>query len=145
MIKEVCIKHQVSLYDVDMKTTVKGKVLIVYITKIGGVLISDCKNVSRELNEIIDAENWIQGNYFLEVSSPGIERKLTQKKHYKSAINEFVKVTYQNHDKTLTIIGKLMEVEPDFIMVQNEDMYKIDFSVIKKASTIFIDKEKEKK
>jgi len=135
---EVCQRHGVSLYDLVMKNTRKGKVLIVYITKIDGVTVGDCQNVSRELSDILELEDVIVERYFLEVSSPGLERELRLKKHYVSAINETVKITYDLGDERHSIKGKLKEVLEGKIKVEvNSNLLEIPFSAIKKARTFF--------
>ena len=138
LVKEVCEKNHVALYDLNLKNTKKGRVLSVEITKIGGVSIDDCEIVSRKLSEYLDDLDLISGKYFLEVSSPGLERYLTQKKHYISAINEKIKVTYKKDDKTETVVGVLIEVLPDEITLKNnEEIKKINFKDIKKAKIVF--------
>ena len=134
IIKPICSKHNVGLYDVEFINTQHGKVLCVYITKLGGISISDCTKVSKDLNEILDNdETIIADSYTLEVSSPGIERPLKFKKHYMSAINENVKITFLKGEKKETLIGVLKEVNQDFVIVNEE---KIDFHNIKKTKTV---------
>ncbi len=136
--KEICEKNRVALYDISYKNTKKGKVLSVEITKIGGVSIDDCEIVSKEISRYLDDSDIIPTKYYLEVSSPGLERMLKQKKHYISAINEKIKVTYKNNDKVETITGTLLEVLPETIKVKGkESLYEILFKDIKKAKTIF--------
>ncbi len=54
--------------------------LRVYLDKEGGISLSDCESVSRELSEILDVKDPIKDNYFLEVSSPGLDRPLKKDK-----------------------------------------------------------------
>ena len=134
IIKPICLKHGVGLYDIEFINTQHGKVLCVYITKMGGICITDCTKVSKELNEVLDEDDsLVSGPYTLEVSSPGVERPLKYKKHYVSAINENVKISYINAGKKDTITGVLKEVNQDFIIL---DETKIEFHDIKKAKTV---------
>lgn len=136
IIKPICLKHNVGLYDIEFINTQNGKVLCVYITKVGGISITDCTKVSKDLNEALDNdESLIDVPYTLEVSSPGVERPLKYKKHYISAINESIKITFMNDDKKETLVGKLIEVNQDYVLV---DEVKIEFHDIKKAKTVFI-------
>jgi ribosome maturation factor RimP len=139
LVKKVCNEKLVSLYDLEIKSTSKGKVIAVYITKIDGVTISDCKRVSKEVSNILEEENYLGGNFFLEVSSPGLERKLTKKMHYKSAIGESVKIVFQEEGISKTVTGILKEVDTDFIVVSDNEEIRVEFQTIKKANTIFID------
>ena len=138
--KEICFENGVSLYDINLHNTRKGKVLAVYIIKIDGVSVEDWKKISRELEEKLDNKDLIKGKYFLEVSSPGLKRPLKLKKHYVSAINEKVRIIYTaEKNKTAKVIGILKEVNPEEIIILTKKGYtlNIKFSNIKKASTYF--------
>ena len=145
--KTACTKCGVGLYDLEVINTQHGKVLCVYITKVNGVNITDCSRVAKELNPVLDAqENLIDGAYTLEVSSPGLERPLKFKKHYMSAINEQIKVTHSINEKKESVIGKLIEVNHDFVVLEDgEDTINIPFHNIKKARTCYQMIKKESK
>ena len=64
--------------------------LRIFIDKEGGVEIDDCQLVSEKLTTILDEKDPIKDKYFLEVSSPGIERKLTRDFHFDYAMGEKV-------------------------------------------------------
>lgn len=86
------------LYDVEFVGLGKGRTLRVFIDKEdGNVTIDDCSNVSKALNEFLDAdENLIPGEaYNLEVSTPGLERHLKQPWHFQKAVGKkiYVKTT----------------------------------------------------
>lgn len=66
--------------------------LRVYIDKEGGIDITECGDVSEELSKKLDAEDPIKGNYFLEVSSPGVERPLKTKEDFAENIDKNVLV-----------------------------------------------------
>ncbi|MEF9990465.1 MAG: ribosome maturation factor RimP [Romboutsia sp.] len=63
--------------------------LRVYIDKEGGISLNDCEEVSRALSEVLDVKDPINDNYFLEVSSPGLDRPLKKDKDF---------VRYQGRD-----------------------------------------------
>ncbi len=56
--------------------------LRVYLDKEGGIALNDCEVVSRELSEILDVKDPIKDNYYLEVSSPGLDRPLKKDKDF---------------------------------------------------------------
>jgi ribosome maturation factor RimP len=87
----------------------KHRVLRVYIDKDGGVTHSDCEAVSTGMEAILDANELIPGGqYTLEVSSPGVERKLTRPRDFEKSIGKKVKVVLRDPiDKTSTWIGTL--------------------------------------
>ena len=67
--------------------------LRVYLDKEGGISLSDCELVSRELSEILDQKDPIKDNYFLEVSSPGVERPLKKVEDFIENINKNIYVS----------------------------------------------------
>ena len=70
------------LMDVEYGKEPKGWVLRVFIDKQGGVTIDDCADISNQLGDILDAKMDYEEPYYLEVSSPGIDRPLTKPKHF---------------------------------------------------------------
>ena len=64
----------------------------IYIDKDTGITLDDCEIVSNSITEILDNADYIKEQYFLEVSSPGVERVLKKDKHLKSNIGANVQV-----------------------------------------------------
>jgi ribosome maturation factor RimP len=80
------------LAEVEYKQEGRQMVLRLYIDRDGGVTLDDCSAVNRELNEILDVEDFIQGNYTLEVSSPGLNRALKKPSDYERYTGRLVKI-----------------------------------------------------
>ena len=74
LVTPIAEKWGVRIYDVDYVREGQDYYLNVYIDKDGGVNIGDCENVSRELSDALDAEDFIASEYTLVVSSPGLGR-----------------------------------------------------------------------
>ena len=81
-----------NLYDVEYVKEGKDYFLRVYIDKDNGITLDDCENVSNNITEILDNADYIKEQYFLEVSSPGVERVLKKDKHLKSNIGTNIQV-----------------------------------------------------
>lgn len=136
--KDACLQHNVALYDIELKHAAKGFIIVIYITKVSGVTVGECQKINRTISDILEEQDFIEKRYFLEVSSPGLERELKLKKHYLSAIGEKVKVTFSQNEKNLTKIGTLKEVLKDIIKIESDDGFEeIRFSNIKKSKTYF--------
>ena len=69
------------LYDVEYAKEGKNYFLRIYIDKPEGIDLQDCEKVNDEISDVLDEANYIKEQYFLEVSSPGIERILRKDKH----------------------------------------------------------------
>lgn len=78
--QEVSEQEGCELLEVEIHPGGRGLILRLFIDKEGGVTIKDCENFSRALEAILDVEDPIKGSYVLEVSSPGIDRPLKEKK-----------------------------------------------------------------
>lgn len=81
-----------SLYDVEYVKEGKDFFLRIYIDSSKGITLEDCELVSNNITDILDKEDYIKEQYFLEVSSPGVERVLKKDKHLELNINSEVSV-----------------------------------------------------
>lgn len=75
-----------------MQKNGKDYFLRIYIDKESGIDLNDCEKVSNEINEILDEANYIDKQYFLEVSSPGVERILRKDEHLEQNISKEVEI-----------------------------------------------------
>lgn len=124
------------VYDVQYVKEGKDYYLRIFIDKLDGIDLNDCEKVNNEINNLLDEADYIKDQYFLEISSPGIERILRKDKHLKDNIGKMVEVKlFKPLNKQKTIEGILDNFDKDFILVKtNEDEIKIerkDISVIK--------------
>ncbi len=80
------------LYDVQYVKEGKDYFLRVFIDKETGIDLNDCEAVSNVINPLLDEKDFIKEMYFLEVSSPGVERILRKEEHLKQAQGKEVEV-----------------------------------------------------
>lgn len=92
LIKEKIESLGYELYDVEYAKEAKNFFLRIYIDSPNGISLDDCEKVSNEINEPLDKSNIITEQYFLEVSSPGVEKVLRKDKHLQSNIGEEVEI-----------------------------------------------------
>ena len=78
----------------------KGKTffLRIYIDSPKGIDLNDCEKVNNEITDILDEKDYIKEQYFLEVSSPGIERILRKDKHLQDNIGKLISVKLFSKD-----------------------------------------------
>lgn len=115
------ILNEKDLYLVDIEYVKEGPdwFLRVFIDKDSGVTIDECGEVSLELSEKLDEVDVIKGNYFLEVSSPGVERPLKTKNDFKQSINKNVYITLYVHiDGEKEFEGTLIKFENDTATIE---------------------------
>lgn len=82
MVERVAVSEGLTLVDVELKGGESNPLLRVYIDKPAGVTHGDCQRVSEQLSVMLDVEDPFPGSYVLEVSSPGLDRKLTKPSDY---------------------------------------------------------------
>ena len=80
------------LADLEVRVGGKGGLVRIFIDKPEGIDLDDCEKVSLAVSALLDVEDPVSGNYSLEVSSPGLDRKLTKVEHFQRFEGETVKV-----------------------------------------------------
>lgn len=124
-----------SLYDIEVVSEFDETIFRVMITKQGGVNLDDCAEVSRELSPFLDVNPPMENEYRLEVSSPGIERKLINPKHFIQSIGEKVKLKITEVGQ---VIGLLKDANEKEIVIEVNGETKIfTYPQINKARTYF--------
>jgi ribosome maturation factor RimP len=113
-----------------------GRVLRLYLDKEGGPNMDDLSRVSRQLSELLDAQDTIDGAYTLEVSSPGINRPLKKPAHFARFVGKRIRVrTRDLIDGRRSFLGILGQVvEDSVILTQEGKRYQIPFSMIEKSN-----------
>ena len=118
------------LVDIELTGNRSRQVIRVYIEKSGGILLSDCVIVSRNLGERLDEKDVIEKSYRLEVSSPGIERPLRKIQDYERYVGHRVRIRLKGGLKSKKkIVGKLDEVEENIVRIISKNGEKVSFSL----------------
>lgn len=111
------------------------QIIELYIDSETGVSVENCAELSREIRSRIEAENLLEGNYRLDVSSPGVERPLKYIEQYIKHINRNFDLRFIDEEgNEKSIKGKLLKIESEKLLfaVKNEE-YLISFNKIIKA------------
>lgn len=87
------------LYDVEYAKEGKNYFLRIFIDKPDGIDLNDCEKVNDAINDMLDAADYIKEQYFLEVSSPGVERVLRKEKHLKQNIGNEISIKLFQKDE----------------------------------------------
>lgn len=104
----VVAEQQFELVDVEYVKEVGYWYLRAYIDKEGGISVDDCEIISRKLGEWLDANDFIEDSYILEVSSPGLGRPLKKEKDFKRGLLKEVDVKlYRQLNKQKDFAGVL--------------------------------------
>lgn len=122
----------------DTATVSEGEATIYRVSVIapGGTSMEQCVKATHLISPLLDVTPPVSGEYRLEVSSPGIERKLKTLAHFKLSVGENVAVTTFAKEK---VRGKLLRVEGEEIVIEDEvsGEQTLAFKDISKAKTYF--------
>ena len=115
-------KRNFELWDVEYVKEGGEYYLRIFIDKPGGININDCVDVSREMNEILDREDYIKDPYTFEVSSPGLGRQIKNDRQMEKSLGEDVEIrTYKAIDKQKQFEGTLHAFDKDTVTIIVED------------------------
>ena len=143
---ETLIKKKVEdigyeLYDVIYLKEGKDYTLRIVIDNKNGISLDDCEKVNNEITDMIDEADYIKDGYFLEVSSPGIERLLRKDWQLKKYIGEDVEIKLFKKDEKgfKEYIGTLKNVDNDYLELEDENnnKFNIDRKNIAQVKTIY--------
>ena len=122
------------LYDIEYVKEGPNYYLRIYIDNKKGIDLNDCEKVSNEINDLLDTLDCIKEQYFLEVSSPGIERILRKDKHLKQNIGKQVEIKLFKKDEkgNKNYIGELTDFDSEKITIDsNNEIERKNISQIK--------------
>jgi len=130
--------HEVGLEMVDVEFQFeRGRwILRVFIDKEGGVTLDDCADVSRELGDLIEAENIIDYPYVLEISSPGLNRPLRKESDFIRSIGKMVRLKMSGPiNRRRNFTGRLANVREGMIslVVDDNNLVELPLKEIDKA------------
>ncbi|AXX90740.1 ribosome maturation factor RimP [Arcobacter suis] len=106
-----------NLYDIVSAKEHDRNIFRVLVTTSNGISLDKCAEISRMISPILDVDEPMGGEYILEVSSPGIERKLRKKEHFLASIGEKVKI---KNFATEVFKGELIFADNEKIVVKTE-------------------------
>lgn len=135
MVKPIADELNYDIYHVEYVKENGELYLRIYIEKDGGITLSDCEALSRRVSDLMDEKDPIKDPYFLEVSSPGLNRTLFTEEHYKRFIGREVMVKFtKSVDGKKNIKGILKEVNEDSIVVEADQLINIPKDKIKSVN-----------
>lgn len=116
------------LYDVEYAKEGKNFYLRIFIDSNQGIDLNDCEKVNDAINDVLDEADYIKEQYFLEVSSPGIERVLRKDRHLEQNIGNMVSVKLfkKDEDGNKEYEGILKGFDENYVNIEaeNDDIQK---------------------
>ena len=128
LITPILDRMNFELVDVEYVKEGSGWYLRAYIDKEGGITVNDCEAVAREMNEILDREDFVEDSYVFEVSSPGLGRPLKKEKDYIRSMGKEVEIrTYRAINREKEFYGILSAYDENTVTIKTEDGTEMTF------------------
>lgn len=140
LLQPIIEKEGYELYDVEYAKEGKNYFLRIFIDNEKGIDLNDCEKVNDAITDILDEENYIKEQYFLEVSSPGIERILRKDRHLEQNIGEEINIKLFKKDENgqKEYYGTLKEFDEQYVVIQYEEQEtKIERKNIAQIKTVY--------
>lgn len=137
LIQEIVAAEGLELVDVELKGGLNHRILRIYIDKTAGITHTDCQRVSEQVGTELDVEGLVPGAYTLEVSSPGLTRKLTVARDFERSCGRLIKLqTKEPVDGLRSFRGVLTEFDGQQLTVvqKNGKATRIPLLVVSKAN-----------
>ena len=129
LLQPILDKYNFELVDVEYVKEGGSWYLRAYIDKEGGITVNDCEVVSREANELLDEQDYIEDSYIFEVSSPGLGRPLKKEKDYIRSMGKELEIrTYRSMNGSKEFYGVLTGYDDDTVTIQTEEDEKLTFA-----------------
>ncbi len=125
------------LVDVEWKTSEGSPLIVVYIDSAAGVKLEDCQKVSKVLGEVLDREDPLPSKYYLEISSPGVERRLKKAEDFNRFQGRDIKIkTLNKIDGSSNFRGVLKDFKDNklTVLLENGEEIMIDLINIARAN-----------
>ena len=124
-IEKIVSSEGLELVHIEYKKQGRGYLLRVDIDKEGGVTMEDCQLVSQQVSTYLDVDDVVPGEFELQVSSPGLDRKFYKESDYQKFIGRLVRVKTSKAIRGLhVIVGRLKEFDGQKIVVTDPVMKK---------------------
>ena len=126
------------LADLEVRLGGKSGLIRLFVDKPEGIGLEDCEKVSRAVSALLDVEDPVPGNYNLEVSSPGLDRKLKKVEHFQRFIGQIVKVKLRFPlEGRRRFRGKLLSADDENIVVEVDgESYSLALTTIDTARLV---------
>ncbi|MBR3133341.1 MAG: ribosome maturation factor RimP [Clostridia bacterium] len=139
LLKDIIEDLGYDLYDVEYSKEGKDYYLRVFIDSSNGISLEDCEKVNNAIDEPLDRADLIPEQYFLEVSSIGLEKKLRKDEHFISSIGSKLEIKlYQKVNGQKALEGILEDYKDDKVFLRIDDeLIQIEKSNIATAKTVY--------
>jgi ribosome maturation factor RimP len=129
-----------SIWDITYQKVGADYHLEITIDSKDGINIEDCEKVHRAIDPILDEIDPIEGFYYLDVSSPGLEREIRTDEHIAAMVGAKVEAKlYAARDGKKSIIGSLVGLDGDLVVINDGEDVKLPRADISRLTTLYFE------
>ena len=134
LLEPILEKYKVFLVEIELRGQSNNQVLSIYVDTEEGITLQQIADITKEFEGILDLEDPIPGKYRLDISSPGIDRPLTEIWQFKKNVGKNLQITLEENGKTIQKTGTLESIDGESLIVSEKNQeVSIDIKQIKKA------------
>ena len=136
IVGEIAERESYELVDIELKGAGPDRVLQVFIDREGGVSVGDCGFISGQIGTVLDVEDLIPSSYTLEVSSPGLDRKLVKESDFNRFQGRLAKVqTRLPLDNQKVFRGRIQGLADNRLQLESQsgELLEIPLDVVAEA------------
>ncbi len=139
LIRPIADAFQTTLWGIEVLSSGKSSIVRVYIDSSNGVNVDDCAIISRQISSMLDVESFLPGRYVLEVSSPGLDRKLFEISQYSAYIGDKVRISLKApFEERKNYSGILTKIEENDVVIESGDEeFTFPFEVIETGHLVY--------
>ncbi|MBW1867957.1 MAG: ribosome maturation factor RimP [Deltaproteobacteria bacterium] len=146
IIREVCAliepildEIEIELVDIEYLFEQGRWILRIYVDKSGGITLGHCTRVSREIDDLIEVKDIFHQGYVLEVSSPGLNRRLKKEKDFQRAVGKDMKIRMATPlEGQRNFRGNLQSFKDGILCLSvKDDLILLSYGDVEKANLVY--------
>jgi ribosome maturation factor RimP len=139
LIEPILDEMQIELVDVEYLSEGGRWILRIYVDRHGGITLDDCARVSREIGDLIDVKDFFRQPYVLEVSSPGLNRRLKKETDFVRVVGKTIKIRMREpREGRRNFKGTLQSFQDGVLCVNVKDkLFRLPYGGVEKANLVY--------
>ncbi|MBL7203411.1 MAG: ribosome maturation factor RimP [Desulfobacteraceae bacterium] len=139
LIEPVLDEMEIELVDIEYLSEQGRWILRIYVDKSGGITLDACARVSREIGDLIEVKDIFHQGYVLEVSSPGLNRRLKKEKDFERAVGKNIKIRMVTpFEGQRNFRGSLQSFQDGILCLSvNDDLILLPYGDVEKANLVY--------
>lgn len=136
LVSQVAIEEMVEVFDLNVVREGPRTLIRVFVDREGGIRLGECESFSRKLSAVLDVHDPMTGPYVLEVSSPGLNRRLARPEHFAAATGKKIRVALSEPvDGSRNFAGTLVRADVEGFELEKEGKtFRFPYGLVRKAN-----------